>query len=179
MRDQPVCGGFQRDSGQSASEVRFVNRDGAEALCDRVGAQPAKCQFIRCSKHHDDVGSQMPMTDDTGMSDREVERGVCRLASLRSGRQVTAGDEVEARDTALMVRHGAERTRQDRQLARDFPRARVRTPGGAITKLPGAATWLGFWVMVLAMVALGGGSLLALQTVRGREAARRRQRLAR
>jgi hypothetical protein len=40
------------------------------------------------------------------MDDREVEAGVNRLTGLRSRRQISAGDEVQAGYTALRVRHG-------------------------------------------------------------------------
>lgn len=45
---------------------------------------------------------------------------------------------------------------------------------GSNTRLPGQATWWGFWVMVSAMLTLGGGSLLTLRLLHRRDAARLR-----
>jgi hypothetical protein len=53
----------------------------------------------------------MPIADEVRMRDREVERGVCRLTCLVPGRQIGAGDQVQARDTKLAVWHGIEHTR--------------------------------------------------------------------
>jgi hypothetical protein len=119
--DQPVTGWFERYGGQCAVEIWFVNRNGADAGCQGVRIQPVKCQFIGRREHHYDVGRPMPTADDAGMSDREIKRGVCRLASLRSGRQIAAGYEVEARSTALAVWHGAKSIGRDRPAAPNFP----------------------------------------------------------
>jgi hypothetical protein len=45
---------------------------------------------------------------------------------------------------------------------------------GANTKLPGQGTWWGFWVMVGAMLLLGGGCLVSLRLLRARDTAQLR-----
>jgi hypothetical protein len=44
------------------------------------------------------------------MGDREVEAGVDRLTNLRTRRKIGTGDQVQARNAALRVRHGTKRT---------------------------------------------------------------------
>jgi hypothetical protein len=53
----------------------------------------------------------VPVVDDARVSDREIERRVCRLTSLDPGGQVVTGNQVKARAAAtLTVRHTAECT---------------------------------------------------------------------
>ncbi|GIF65903.1 hypothetical protein Ais01nite_39380 [Asanoa ishikariensis] len=69
-----------------------MNGDGV----DRVGIQPSQGKLVRCGEQHDDVGG-------AATTRGELDRGVCQLGGLVTGREVGSGDEVEA--AALWVRH--------------------------------------------------------------------------
>ncbi|MBC6459906.1 hypothetical protein [Actinomadura sp. HBU206391] len=78
-----------------------------ESAVGGVVAQPAQREFIPCREDDQGVGGQMPVADETGMGDREVERRVRDLADARGRWKIGPGDQVEARDRALAVWHGA------------------------------------------------------------------------
>jgi len=86
VRDEPVRGRFERGGGQRAVEVRLVEPDDPKAGRRRVGAQPAERQLVACREDDQCVGGEVPVPDDVGVGDGEVERRVGRLASLGSRR---------------------------------------------------------------------------------------------
>lgn len=88
-------GRFEGGRGQGAAEVRLVEPDHAEAGRRGVGAQPAERQLVRRGEQDQGVGGQVPVTEDVGVGDCEIESRVCRLASLRRWGQVTTGDQIE------------------------------------------------------------------------------------
>jgi len=108
--DQPASGRFQRDGGQGAAEVRFVEGHGPQTGSRRIGMQPAQSQLIARREKNEGVGGPMPIVDQVGMSYRELECRMRRLAGLRRGCEVLASYQVEAGSEALTVWHGDECT---------------------------------------------------------------------
>jgi hypothetical protein len=70
-----------------------------------VGTEPAERQLIGCDQHDQDIRGAMPVADNIGMGNGEIERGMCHLCDLCPRRQIGAGDQVEARNRTLAVRH--------------------------------------------------------------------------
>jgi hypothetical protein len=108
--DQPATGRFQRDGGQSAAKVRFVEGHGPQSGSRGIGMQPAQSQLIPRREKNESVGGPMPIVHQVGMSYRELECRMRRLAGLCRGREVFASDQVEAGGEALTVWHGDECT---------------------------------------------------------------------
>jgi hypothetical protein len=103
MGDQPAGRGFERDGGQRAVEVRLVEPDVAQPDAGRVVTQPGQGQLVPGGQQHQRVGGDMPVADEIGKGEREVEGGVNCLTSLRPRRKIGTGDDIEA--GALEVRH--------------------------------------------------------------------------
>ena len=106
MGDEPVGGRFQRDGGQRALEVGFVEADQPMAGGGDVLAQPAERELIGNGEQHERVRRDVPVADKLGEGEREVEGGVNGLTCLRPRRKVNSGDDEEAGAEALAVRHG-------------------------------------------------------------------------
>ena len=113
MGDEPRGGGLERGGGQRMTEVRLVEPDDPETLVRRVGAQPGEGELIGRGQNHQGAGGAMPVSEDIGMADRELKRRMCRLTSLGARRKIGTGDQVEAGDGALAVRHAAHPTAAD------------------------------------------------------------------
>jgi hypothetical protein len=82
VREQPVSGRLEGGRGQGAVQIRLVEPDHAAAGRGRVGAQPAEGQLVRDGEQNQGVGGLVPVTDEVGVGDGEVESRVDRLASL-------------------------------------------------------------------------------------------------
>lgn len=72
------CGGRQRPI-----EIRFMEPYDPETEGRGVVAQPSEREFVGSREHDQRVGPRVPVADESGMSDREIERRVCRLTDLR------------------------------------------------------------------------------------------------
>jgi len=110
-RDQGPGGGLERGRGQRVTEVGFVEPDDPQAGRAGVGAQPAERELVGRSQDDQGVRAVMPVADEAGVRDGEVECRVSRLTGLGTGREIGTGDQVEAGDQALTVRHVDQCTR--------------------------------------------------------------------
>jgi hypothetical protein len=108
MGDEPVRRRFERDGGQRAIEVGFVEADQPSAGGGGVLAEPAEREFIGDGEQDERVRRDVPVADKLGEGEREFEGGVNGLTCLRPRRKVDPGDDVEA---ALAVRHEHQCTR--------------------------------------------------------------------
>jgi hypothetical protein len=77
---------FQRGRGQATTEIRLVEPDDAQPGRDRVVTQPDKRQFIGYGEQRECVRRAVPVPDQIGVGDGELERRVNRLAGLGSWR---------------------------------------------------------------------------------------------
>jgi hypothetical protein len=108
MGDQPSSRGFERGGGQRTVEVRLVEPDVAQPAGGRVVTQPGKGELVPGGQQHQRVGGDVPVPNEIGKGEREVEGGVNGLTRLRPRREIGAGDDIEAADMmrqALEVRH--------------------------------------------------------------------------
>jgi hypothetical protein len=103
--DEPAGRGFQRGRGQGVTEVGFVEPDDTQSGGDGVVAQPTEGQLIRRGEEHQRVRGTVPLGEFVRMVGGEVERRVSRLTSLRTCREIGPGDQVQAWNKALTVRH--------------------------------------------------------------------------
>ena len=97
--------GLQRHRGQRVAEIRFPERDRAQTGGSRGAAEGGEGGLVGCRQHHESVRGAMPIADDVRMRDGEVECRVSRLAGLVPGREIGAGDQVQAGKWKLTVRH--------------------------------------------------------------------------
>lgn len=105
MSQAPRGGRLERGGGQGVVEVRFVEADHPQTGRGRIGTQPAEREFVTGSEYHEGVGTLVPPGDEIRVGEREVERRVCCLTGLGPRWKVGAGDQVQARDRTLTVRH--------------------------------------------------------------------------
>jgi hypothetical protein len=85
---------FEGGGGQRIAQVRLVEPDDVETRGRRVVAQPSERDLVGRGQQDQRVRDQVPPADDAGMSDREIERCVCRLTRLGPGGQVITGNQV-------------------------------------------------------------------------------------
>jgi hypothetical protein len=86
VRKQFAGGRFKRGSGQATAKIRLVEPDDAQIVRSRVVTQPPEGQFVGRGQHDQRVGGEVPVVDEVGVSEREVERCMCRLTCLRPRR---------------------------------------------------------------------------------------------
>jgi hypothetical protein len=121
---------FEGGRGQRTIQIRFVKPAQPKAGRRRVIAQPAEGELVLCGEHDERVGRDMPVGEDIGVRDRELERGVNGLTCLRSRRQISTGNDVEGGRKTLPVWHVIHGTRSAKRpdvtlLPRCLDRARV------------------------------------------------------
>jgi hypothetical protein len=85
VRDQPARRRLQCGRGQATTEIRFMKPRQAQSGRRGIRAQPDKRQFIGYREQRDRVRRGMPVADDIGVRDGELERRVDRLAGLDPG----------------------------------------------------------------------------------------------
>lgn len=105
MADQPVRGRFQREGGQTVTQVGLVEGGRSPARALGVGAQVHQRQFVGGRKEDQGVGSAVPITGQLGVFEREGKGRVGGLAGKRPRRKVSTGDDVEALEAYLAVWH--------------------------------------------------------------------------
>ncbi len=110
-----MAGRFQRGSCQRTTQVWLMEPDDPKTGRGGVIAQPSQGQLIWYSENDQGVRCGMPIADHMGMGDSEVQRRVCRLTSLHTRCQVSTGDQIQAGNTALAVRHARKHTRPGAQ----------------------------------------------------------------
>jgi hypothetical protein len=138
-----------------------VLRDWLSPL-DRAGlhADIDKAWFAGCTDH-----------DAVRSVDDRIDRALSGLRDL--------GTTLRSSFGLLHIQLAEEQQKRTERLGRliEYVTAAVLIPAlvvgfyGVNTRIPGGGTWWGFWVMVAAMLVLGGGSGLALRALRGRQAA--------
>jgi hypothetical protein len=116
VRDEASRRWFERGGGQGTGEIRLMEPDDAMSRGGHVVAQPAEGQLVAGAEQHQRVGREMPVADQIRMGDGEVQRGMGGLTSLGPGRQIGAGDQIEA--SALTVRHTNQCTGLTQPLSR-------------------------------------------------------------
>ena len=101
----PARGWPEGHRGEGAVEVGLVECGGVQARCHRIGVQPAEGQFIGYGQQRDRVRRGVPTGEDVRVRDGERECRMDCLTSLGARWQIGAGDQVQAGDRALTVRH--------------------------------------------------------------------------
>jgi hypothetical protein len=116
--DEPMCGGLERRRGQAVPEVRLVEPNQPQAGRCHVVTQPTKRQLVRNGEHDECFRGSVPINDDIGVRDREIEGRVCGLTCLGPGGQIAPYNKKKAGSTILTVRHDSTVARpgQDRAL---------------------------------------------------------------
>lgn len=103
---QPGGGRLERGRCQRTAEVGLVEPDHKQAGRRGVVAQPSQGKLVRSGEHDQRVRGGMPASRDGRVSNGEIKCRVRRVANLGAGRQIGAGDQVQAGGLrALAVRH--------------------------------------------------------------------------
>ena len=110
MRDQPPGGRLEGGRGQSSVEVGLVEPDDAQTPAGRLVAQPEQGELVRRGEDYEGVGGLVPLPNEVGVRDSELERSVNGLTGLRPRRQIGAGYDVQP-VWALPVTHRGKHSR--------------------------------------------------------------------
>ena len=119
-----MSGGLQRRRSQGVAQIRLMEPDDANPCRCRVVAQPPEGNLVGRGEHDQGIGGNVPVADDIGVGNGEVERRMCHLTRLDPGGQIITGDQVEAGVATLTVWHAVEYT----CLRRSGPLVRAGLP---------------------------------------------------
>jgi len=109
--NQPARVRLEGERGQRVIEVGLVETVAAQAIRGGPGLQSEQGGLMGHAEKNEGVGRGMPVPNDIGVGDGEVEGRVRQLAGLHRGRQIGPGDQVQAGNESLTVSHGPESTR--------------------------------------------------------------------